>query len=110
MSTPVALLLAAVLIAGNGFFVAVEFALLAARQTKLTGLAETSSRARAALRASRRLPLMISGCQFGITICSLGLGAVGEPAVAGLLEPAFEALHVPAGALHPLAFAIALLV
>jgi CBS domain containing-hemolysin-like protein len=45
MSTPVALLLAAVLIAGNGFFVAVEFALLAARQTKLTGLAETSRRA-----------------------------------------------------------------
>ena len=53
MSTPVALLLAALLIAGNAFFVGVEFALLAARQTRLTGLAETSGRARAALRASR---------------------------------------------------------
>jgi CBS domain containing-hemolysin-like protein len=109
MSTPVALLLAAVLIAGNGFFVAVEFALLAARQTKLTGLAETSRRARSALRAARQLPLMISGCQFGITICSLGLGAVAEPAVAALLEPAFAAIGLPEALLHPLAFALALL-
>src|SRR3954469_295346 len=110
MSTPVALLLAAVLIAGNGFFVAVEFALLAARQTKLTGLAETSRRARSALQAARQLPLMISGCQFGITICSLGLGAVAEPAVASLLEPAFATLHLPAAVLHPVAFALALLI
>ena len=109
MSTPVALLLAAVLIAGNGFFVAVEFALLAARQTKLTGFAETSRRARSALRAARQLPLMISGCQFGITICSLGLGAVAEPAVAALLEPAFAAIGLPGALLHPLAFALALL-
>jgi CBS domain containing-hemolysin-like protein len=109
MSTPVALLLAVLLIAGNGFFVGAEFALLAARQTKLTGLAETSRRARSALRASQQLPLMISGCQFGITICSLGLGAVAEPAVAALLEPVFEALHVPEAVLHPIAFALALL-
>jgi len=109
VSTPVALVLAALLIAGNGFFVAAEFALLAARQTRLTGLAETSRRARSALRAARRLPLMISGCQFGITVCSVGLGAVAEPAVAALLEPAFEAVHVPAAVLHPVAFALALL-
>src|SRR3954447_3369192 len=110
MSTPVALLLAALLIAGNGFFVAAEFALLAARQTKLTGLAESSRRARSALRASQRLPLMISGCQFGITICSLGLGAVAEPAVAVLLEPVFAAVGLPEAMLHPLAFALALLI
>ncbi|WP_448624916.1 hemolysin family protein [Geodermatophilus sp. URMC 64] len=109
MSTPVALLLAALLIAGNGFFVGVEFALLAARQTKLAGLAETSRRARSALRAAQQLPLMISGCQFGITICSLGLGAVAEPAVAALLEPVFAAVHLPEAVLHPLAFALALL-
>jgi len=109
MSTPVALLLAVLLIVGNGFFVAAEFALLAARQTRLTGLAETSRRARSALRASQRLPLMISGCQFGITICSLGLGAVAEPAVAALLEPAFAAVHVPEALVHPIAFALALL-
>src|SRR3954451_21968340 len=109
MSTPVALLIAVLLIAGNGFFVGAEFSLLAARQTRLTGLPETSRRARSALRASQRLPLMISGCQFGITICSLGLGAVAEPAVAALLEPAFAAVHVPEAVLRPVAFALALL-
>jgi CBS domain containing-hemolysin-like protein len=109
MSTPVALLIAVLLIAGNGFFVGAEFSLLAARQTRLTGLAETSRRARSALRASQRLPLMISGCQFGITICSLGLGAVAEPAVAALLEPAFAAVHIPEALRHPIAFALALL-
>jgi CBS domain containing-hemolysin-like protein len=110
MSTPGALVLAVLLIAGNGFFVAAEFALLAARQTKLTGLAETSRRARSALRAAQQLPLMISGCQFGITICSLGLGAVAEPAVAVLIEPVFAAMHMPEAVLHPIAFALALLV
>jgi CBS domain containing-hemolysin-like protein len=110
MSTPAALLLAVALIAGNAFFVAVEFALLAARQTKLTGLGQTSGRARAALRAARQLPLMISGCQLGITICSLGLGAVAEPAVAALLEPAFAAVHVPDAVRHTVAFALALLI
>jgi CBS domain containing-hemolysin-like protein len=109
MSTQVALLLAVVLIAGNAFFVAVEFALLAARSTRLAGLARTSRRARAALRAARRLPLMISGCQFGITICSLGLGAVAEPAVAALLAPGFAAVGLPEAVLHPVAFALALL-
>jgi CBS domain containing-hemolysin-like protein len=109
MSTPVALLVAVLLIAGNGFFVGAEFSLLAARQTKLTGLAETSRRARSALRAAQRLPLMISGCQFGITICSLGLGAVAEPAVATLLEPAFAAVGLPEAVLRPIAFALALL-
>jgi CBS domain containing-hemolysin-like protein len=110
MSTPAALLLAVLLIAGNGFFVGAEFALLAARQTSLTGLAENSRRARSALRAAQQLPLMISGCQFGITICSLGLGAVAEPAVAALIEPAFSAIHVPEAVLHPVAFALALLI
>src|SRR5215218_4603281 len=109
MSTPIALLLALVLIAGNGFFVAVEFSLLAARHTKLSGLAESSHRARSALRAARQLPLMISGCQFGITICSLGLGAVAEPAVAALIEPAFAAVGLPEAVLHPIAFTLALL-
>src|SRR3954464_5617478 len=109
MSTPVALLLAVLLIAGHGFFVGAEFALLAARQTRLTGLAETSRRARSALRASQRLPLMISGRQSGSAIGALGLGAVAEPAVAALLEPAFAAVHVPEALVHPIAFALALL-
>ena len=87
MTDLLALLGALALLLGNGFFVGAEFALLAARQTKLTGLAETSRRARSAMRAAQQLPLMISGCQFGITLCSLGLGAVGEPAVFGAPHP-----------------------
>ena len=104
------LVLAAVLVVGNGFFVAVEFGLLAARQTLLVQQAERSSSARVALSASRRLPLMIAGCQFGITLCSLGLGAVGEPALAHVIEPVFEAAGLPEGLLHPVAFVLALTV
>lgn len=110
MTATLALLLAAALVLGNGFFVGVEFALLASRQTRLIGLAETSRRAQAALKATRQLPLMISGCQFGITICSLGLGAVGEPALSHLIEPALHAVRLPDAALHPLSFAVALLI
>jgi CBS domain containing-hemolysin-like protein len=109
VSPGVGLVVAALLVAGNGFFVGVEFALLAARQTQLEHRAETSSRARQALHASRRLPLMIAGCQFGITICSLGLGAVGEPAVAHLIEPLFELAHLPKGLVHAVGFGVALL-
>ncbi len=56
------------------------------------------------------ISLVMAGAQLGITICSLGLGAVGEPAVAHLLEPVFHALHVPDGLLHPVSFVVALVV
>ena len=52
--------------------------------------------------------LVMAGAQLGITICSVGLGAVGEPAVAHLLEPLFDAAHVPDNLLHPVSFAVAL--
>jgi CBS domain containing-hemolysin-like protein len=54
------------------------------------------------------ISLVMAGAQLGITVCSLGLGAIGEPAVAHLLEPVLHALHVPEGALHPASFVIAL--
>ncbi len=104
------LVLAVVLIAGNGFFVGAEFAVLAARASRLEPLALTSRRARTAVRATRDLPLMISGCQFGITLCSLGLGALGEPAVARLLTGPLAAAGLPHGALHPVALTVALTV
>ena len=50
---------------------------------------------------------MIAAAQFGITVCSLGLGAVAEPALAHLIEPLAELVHLPDGWLHPVAFAIA---
>lgn len=110
MTAGLALPLVAALILGNGVFVAVEFALLASRRTLLQRLARTSRPARVALAATERLPLMVSACQFGITLCSLGLGAIGEPAVSHLVEPAFEAVGLRAGLAHPVSFGLALLV
>jgi len=72
---PAALLLLAVgLIAANGFFVGAEFAVLASRRARLEPLLRSSRRARTAQGAIEQLPLMISACQFGITLASLGLG------------------------------------
>ena len=106
--TAASLLLALALIAANGFFVGAEFAVLAARRSRLEPLLRTSRRARTALRAIEQLPLMISACQFGITLASLGLGALAEPAVASVLAGRLAALHVPHGLVHPLALGIAL--
>jgi len=64
--------------------------------------------ARTTLRAMENMSLVIGVNQLGITVCSLVLGAVGEPAVAHLLEPALHAVHVPDSLLHPISFAVAL--
>ncbi|MEH1055178.1 hemolysin family protein [Micromonospora sp. CPCC 206171] len=104
------LLVALALLLGNAFFVGSEFALIASRRTVVEPLAATSRRARWALSAMNQIPLMIAGAQLGITVCSLGLGAIAEPALAHLIEPAFHALGLPASAVHPLSFLIALAV
>jgi CBS domain containing-hemolysin-like protein len=96
------------LLLGNAFFVGSEFALIASRRTMVEPLAATSRRARAALSAMNQLPLMIAGAQLGITICSLGLGAIAEPALAHLLEWPFEVAGLPPSAVHPTAFVLAL--
>jgi CBS domain containing-hemolysin-like protein len=106
--TAALLLLAVGLIAANGFFVGAEFAVLASRRARLEPLLRSSRRARSALRAIEQLPLMISACQFGITLASLGLGALAEPLVASLLSDPLAALHIPHELVHPLAIAIAL--
>lgn len=96
------------LLLGNGFFVGSEFALIASRRTVVEPLAATSRRARIALKAMNQIPLMIAGAQLGITICSLGLGAIAEPALAHFLEGPFTALGLPQSALHPVSFVLAL--
>jgi len=102
-------LLAVVLLALNAFFVGAEFALLSARRSQIEPRAKDGSRsARTALRAMEHVSLVMAGAQLGITVCSLGLGAVGEPAVAHLLEPVFQAMRVPDAALHPVAFVVAM--
>lgn len=109
MSGITGLLVAVLLLAANGFFVAAEFALIAARRSQLERLAaEGDGRAIAALRATRELSFMLSAAQLGITIASLLLGAVAEPAVAHLLEKPLHATGLGEGTSHTVAFVIAL--
>jgi len=102
------LLVSLVLLLGNAFFVGGEFALIASRRTVVEPLAAGSQLARWALRAMDQIPLMIAGAQLGITICSLGLGAIAEPALAHLLESPFEAIGLPDSMRHPVALVLAL--
>lgn len=92
MTTGWALTVSVVLIALSAFFVAIEFALVAARRHRLEEAAATSVAARAALRSAQDLSLLLAGSQLGITLCTVGLGAVGKPAVEELLEPLFGGL------------------
>src|SRR5262249_21714911 len=85
------------LVLANGFFVAVEFALVTVRRARMETLAAAGERgAKAVLRALDRLDAMLSASQFGVTIASLALGAVGESTVAHLLEPILSEL-LPSG-------------
>ncbi|MGV9406642.1 hemolysin family protein [Streptomyces sp. NPDC003667] len=100
------LVLAAMLVLANGFFVGAEFAIVSVRRSQIEPLG--TARARQVLYGLERLPQMMAAAQFGITVCSLTLGAVAEPTVAHLLEPVFEWIHLPAGMIHPLGYVIAL--
>jgi CBS domain containing-hemolysin-like protein len=103
--------LTVLLLAANAFFVGAEFALISARRDRLEALAEQGKKsAVTVIRAGERLSLMLAGAQLGITICSILLGRVGEPAVAHLLEKPFGLLGIPDGILHTVAFLIALAV
>ena len=111
MSTTTSVLLAVLLLLGNAFFVAAEFALVSARRTQIEPRAEAGSRlARTTLRAMENMSLVIGVNQLGITVCSLVLGAVAEPTAAKLLEPALHAVHARESLRHPFAFAIGLAV
>ena len=103
------LLLVVVLLAASAFFVAAEFSLIAARRTVIEPMAVSNSRARATLKAMENVSEMMACAQLGITLCGVLLGALGEPAVATLLEPVFHALGVPEAWLHPVSLVIALL-
>jgi CBS domain containing-hemolysin-like protein len=106
--TTLLLLGAAMLLAGNALFVAAEFAAVSVRRSQIEPLASTNRRARRVLLAQQRLSVLLAGAQLGITLCSLGLGAVAEPAVATVFEHALDAMHLPVEIADPLAFAVAL--
>jgi CBS domain containing-hemolysin-like protein len=109
MAIALNLLVAFLLVLLNGFFVAAEFALVKVRSTRMAELAnEGRPSARVALHAIRHLDVYLSASQLGISLASIALGWIGEPAVAGLIGPMFRALHAPERVAHPISFGVAL--
>ncbi|MDG4856697.1 hemolysin family protein [Streptomyces sp. T-3] len=109
--TTLQLAIGALTLLTNAFFVGAEFALISVRRSQIEPYArEGHKRARLTLWGLEHLSAMMATAQLGITVSSLVLGAVAEPAIAHLLEPGFEAVHMPHGLVHPIAFVVALTV
>ncbi len=109
MSSLAALAIAIALLIANGLFVAAEFALIAARRSRIEALALTGDRrARSALAGLRELSLMLAGAQLGITMASLGLGAVAEPALGHVLEDLLQRTGLPESWVVPIGYAVAI--
>ena len=96
------------LLLANGFFVAAEFAYITARRNVLE--ATPGRAAGAAVRLNRDLSLSLTASQLGITMASLALGAVSEPAMASILERGLGFIPIPEGVIHGIALIIALLI
>jgi CBS domain containing-hemolysin-like protein len=109
--TAVQLLIGLLTLVVNAFFVGAEFALISVRRAQVEPLAEGGDkRARKVLWGLEHVAALLAAAQLGITLCTLVLGVVAEPAIAHLMEPVFHAVHVPEGAIHPISFVIALAV
>jgi CBS domain containing-hemolysin-like protein len=106
------IIFALLLVLANGFFVAAEFAMVKVRRNKLALMVRQGRpMAQTAQWLRKRLDNSLSACQLGITVASLGLGWIGEPAIARLLRPAFDALGISSTALqHGIAFTVAFLI
>ncbi len=95
----------------NAFFVGAEFAVISARRSSIEPRAEAGSRAaKTVLWAMENVSLMLATAQLGITVCSVSLGVVAEPAIAHALEGPFHDWGIPAGAAHAVAVAVALII
>ena len=103
------LVLALFLVALNGFFVAAEFSIVTLRKTRVRAIAKTTGmRGRILEKVHGQLDAYLSACQLGITLASLGLGWVGEPAFASLLEPVFAFAGVTSQeVIHGVSFVVA---
>ena len=111
MNAGTAIALAVLLLLGNAFFVAAEFALVSARRTQIEPLAEAGKRsAKTALWAMEHATLMLATSQLGITVCSLLILNVSEPAIHHLLEIPLNLTGLPEEAIGTIAFIIALLI
>src|SRR3954465_14081335 len=84
----------------NAYFVATEFCAVTARRSRLETAAEQNPLAALALRGKSNLTLYLSATQLGVTISSLGLGAIMEPAFDAVLLPVLRAMHLPERASH----------
>ncbi|MFJ8825121.1 hemolysin family protein [Streptomyces sp. NPDC102467] len=105
------LAIGALTLLSNAFFVGAEFSLISVRRSQIEPRAQGGDkRARSTLWALEHISAMLATAQLGITVSSLVLGAVAEPAIAHLLEPGFEAVQVPHALVHPISFVIALTV
>jgi CBS domain containing-hemolysin-like protein len=105
------LLLAAFLLAANGFYVAAEFALVKTKGFRMDAMAaEGQVGAVLSQHLLKNIEAYLACCQLGITMASLGLGWVGEPTVAAILEPLLYPLGIPEQAVHLAAFLIGFLV
>ncbi|MFF9492774.1 hemolysin family protein [Streptomyces flaveolus] len=111
MSFPMALFVTVLLLIGSGFFVAAEFALVAAKRHRMEkAVADGQRGAKAALAGMRELSLMLAGAQLGITVCTLGLGSVSKPAISHELDPLLHKLGLPSALSYGVAFAVAMIV
>jgi CBS domain containing-hemolysin-like protein len=108
LSSAIGLTIAFLLVLVNGFFVAAEFAIVKVRQTRLAELAaHGNATARLAQSIVGRLDTYLAATQLGITMASLGLGWIGEPAVASVIEsPLHDALGLPIEAVEVIAFGL----
>ena len=109
--TALQLAAALLLLLGNAFFVGAEFAVISVRRSQIEPLAEAGNRrARTVLHALSNVSAMLAAAQLGITVCSLGLGALAEPTITHLVEGPFHAVGVPESLMHPLSYGLALAV
>ncbi|KQY94614.1 hypothetical protein ASD24_03425 [Paenibacillus sp. Root52] len=105
------LVLIGLLVLMNGFFVSAEFAMVKVRGSRIEALVESGNKnAIYASNIVRNLDAYLSACQLGITLASLGLGWLGEPAIAHLLEPMFTALGLGPVYVHGVSIAIAFVI
>ncbi len=107
--TAVQLLIGLATLVVNAFFVGAEFALISVRRSQIEPHADRGDRrARSVLWGLEHVSALMAAAQLGITLCTLILGVVAEPAIEHLLEPVFHAVGLPEGAGHAVSFVIAL--
>ncbi|MCX5197487.1 hemolysin family protein [Streptomyces sp. NBC_00249] len=107
--TAIQLLIGLATLVVNAFFVGAEFAMISVRRSQIEPYAEQGDRrARAVLWGLEHVSALMAAAQLGITLCTLVLGVVAEPAIAHLLTPVFEFFGVPGGLTHAISFVVAL--